>query len=63
MNVREAYGRMLSQNIHSHNDVPSYRTSATDGYAIIVNDGKSKKKILEPETTVSNNKCSIYIIS
>lgn len=63
VHVREAFGRILSHDIRSNSNVPSYRTSTAHGYAIIVNDEKSKKKILDPRTTVSYNKCSICIIN
>lgn len=60
--VFDAYGRILLEDIHSKCNVPSFKTSAKNGYAIIVNDGKNKKKILKAGT-VSDNECLTYIIN
>ncbi|XP_011257600.2 gephyrin-like isoform X2 [Camponotus floridanus] len=53
VNVLNAYDRILSEDVKSRCNIPSFRTSAKHGYAIIVNDGKNKKKILEAGSTFS----------
>lgn len=61
VSVHVACGRILSKDIYSECNVPSFRTSAKCGYAIKANDGENIKKILNAE--VSDNKYSTYIIN
>lgn len=63
MSVHDAYDKILFENIYSKCNVPSVRVSAKQGYAIIINDEKKTKKILEPGITVSDNKYYTYIIN
>lgn len=63
VDVLNAYDRILSEDVKSRCNMPSFRTSAKHGYAIIVNDGENKKKILEAGSTVSDTKYYIYIIN
>ncbi|XP_050460710.1 gephyrin-like isoform X2 [Cataglyphis hispanica] len=51
VSVHDAYGKILFENIYSKCNVPSVRVSAKQGFAIIVNDEKKTKKILEPGIT------------
>lgn len=44
--VRGALGRILSENIHSKYDLPPFRASIKDGYAVLANDGKGVRKVL-----------------
>lgn len=60
MSVRDTYGRILLKDIYTTCNVPSFRTSAKYGYAIIA-DGKKRKKIVEAKTIVSDNKCFTHI--
>ncbi|XP_070170926.1 gephyrin-like [Polyergus mexicanus] len=52
VNVHDAYGKVLLKDIYTTCNVPSFRTSAKYGYAIIV-DGKKQKKIVEAKTIFS----------
>ncbi|XP_070170928.1 gephyrin-like [Polyergus mexicanus] len=51
VSVRDAYGKMLFENVYSKCNVPSFRVSAKSGFAIITNDGKNTKKILKAGIT------------
>ncbi|XP_076276474.1 molybdenum cofactor synthesis protein cinnamon [Lasioglossum baleicum] len=46
VNVEEAYGRVLDSDLHSKYDLPPFRASIKDGYAVLANDGKGKRKVL-----------------
>lgn len=51
VSVHNAYGRVLLEDIYAKCNVPSFRTSAKYGYAIIT-DEKNRKKIVEAKTIV-----------
>ncbi|KAL6432540.1 hypothetical protein ACFW04_006837 [Cataglyphis niger] len=58
VSVHDAYGKILFENIYSECNVPSARVSAKEGFAIIINDEKKIKKILDPEiTSVQRGTC------
>lgn len=63
VNVKDAYGRILSENIYSNCDLPPFRASIKDGYAVLASDGKGRRKVLcgvKAGTAVSRiNKCSM----
>ncbi|XP_076641674.1 molybdenum cofactor synthesis protein cinnamon isoform X2 [Halictus rubicundus] len=46
VNVEEAYGRILDSDLYSKYDLPPFRASIKDGYAVLANDGKGKRKVL-----------------
>lgn len=63
VNTNDAYGRILSEVIYSNYDLPPFRASIKDGYAILASDGKGRRRVLggvKAGATVScNNKYSI----
>ena len=44
VDLKSAYGRILSKNIKSKINVPNYKNSAMDGYAVNVSDFNEKNK-------------------
>lgn len=62
VNVKDAYGRILSQNVYSNCDLPPFRASIKDGYAVLASDGKGRRRVLggvKAGAAVSrNNRCS-----
>ncbi|KYN07017.1 Gephyrin, partial [Cyphomyrmex costatus] len=47
VNVKDAYGRILSEEgIRSNCDLPPFRASIKDGYAVLANDGKGRRTVL-----------------
>ena len=44
VDLKSAYGRILSKNIKSKINVPNYKNSAMDGYAVNVGDFNDKNK-------------------
>lgn len=63
VNVKDAYGRILSEDIYSNCDLPPFRASIKDGYAVLASDGKGRRKVLcgvKAGTAVSRiKKCSM----
>ncbi|CAL1675225.1 unnamed protein product [Lasius platythorax] len=57
VSVHVACGRILSKDIYSECNVPSFRTSAKCGYAIKANDGENIKKILNAESSIEPGTC------
>jgi len=58
VNVKDAYGRILAEDIYSNCDLPPFRASIKDGYAVLASDGKGKRKVLggvKAGTAVSRN--------
>ncbi|KAG5347951.1 GEPH protein, partial [Acromyrmex charruanus] len=49
--TNNAYGRVLANNIKSSTNVPFYNTSTKHGYAVLVSDGKSKRRVLKAHLT------------
>ena len=57
VDVEMAHGRILDSDLYSKCDLPPFRASIKDGYAVISNDGKGKRKVLsgiKAGETVSN---------
>lgn len=50
--TNNAYGRILGDNIKSSANVPFYNISTKHGYAVLVSDGKSKRRVLKAHLTV-----------
>lgn len=48
--ISDAYGKISMENVYSKCNVPSFRTSSKHGYAVLVNDGKGVRKVVEPKT-------------
>ena len=46
VDLKSAYGRILSKNIKSKINVPNYKNSAMDGYAVNVSDFNEKIKLM-----------------
>ncbi|XP_011882674.1 PREDICTED: gephyrin [Vollenhovia emeryi] len=46
VNVKDAHGRILSEDIYSNCDLPPFRASIKDGYAVLASDGKGRRKVL-----------------
>ncbi|XP_077264401.1 molybdenum cofactor synthesis protein cinnamon [Temnothorax americanus] len=46
VNVKDAYGRILSEDIYSYCNLPPFRASIKDGYAVLASDGKGRRKVL-----------------
>lgn len=44
--LHEAHGRVLSSYILSKCDLPPFRASIKDGYAVLASDGKGRRKVL-----------------
>lgn len=44
--VKDACGRILHWDIHSNCDLPPFRASIKDGYAVLASDGKGKRTVL-----------------
>lgn len=51
VSVHDAYGRILYEDVYSICNVPPFRTSAKNGYAINTNDGINVKNVLQEETS------------
>ncbi|XP_011067335.1 PREDICTED: gephyrin-like [Acromyrmex echinatior] len=49
--TNNAYSRVLADNIKSSTNVPFYNTSTKHGYAVLVSDGKSKRRVLKAHLT------------
>lgn len=63
INLKDAYGRVLSgESIRSNCNLPPFRASIKDGYAVLASDGKGKRTVLcgvKAGTAVScNSRCS-----
>ncbi|XP_018364524.1 PREDICTED: uncharacterized protein LOC108762160 [Trachymyrmex cornetzi] len=52
--TNNAYGRILADHIESSEDVPFYDTSTKHGYAVLVSDGKSKRRVLKAHLTFAD---------
>ncbi|KAL6267462.1 hypothetical protein P5V15_000538 [Pogonomyrmex californicus] len=46
VNVKDAYGRILYENVYSECDLPPFRASIKDGYAVLASDGKGRRTVL-----------------
>lgn len=44
--LEKCYGRILDGDLYSKYDLPPFRASIKDGYAVLANDGKGKRKVL-----------------
>ncbi|XP_071644037.1 gephyrin-like [Temnothorax longispinosus] len=47
--IKDAYGRVLCENVHPNCCVPPFRTSYKHGYAVSVKDGKGLRRVQEGE--------------
>jgi len=66
VNVKDAYGRILSEDVYSNCDLPPFRASIKDGYAVLASDGKGKRKVLggvKAGTAVSRNNIFVMHIA
>lgn len=46
VNINNCYGRILTKNIHANCNLPPFRASIKDGYAVLASDGKGIRKVL-----------------
>ncbi|XP_070155978.1 gephyrin [Polyergus mexicanus] len=46
INANDAYGRILSECVYSNCDLPPFRASIKDGYAVLASDGKGSRRVL-----------------
>jgi gephyrin len=46
INISDAQGRILYQNVKSYINLPPFRASIKDGYAVLASDGKGKRRVL-----------------
>ncbi|NP_001122752.1 molybdenum cofactor synthesis protein cinnamon isoform X1 [Nasonia vitripennis] len=46
VNIWDAFGRVLAETVFSPCDLPPFRASIKDGYAVIAKDGKGKRMVL-----------------
>lgn len=46
VNTKDAYGRILANDVYSFCDLPPFRASIKDGYAVLASDGKGRRKVL-----------------
>lgn len=44
--LERCHGRILDGDLYSKYDLPPFRASIKDGYAVLANDGKGKRKVL-----------------
>lgn len=52
MKTNDAYGRIIAKDVYSPINVPSCKTSARHGYAVLTSDGKDVRKVLKAQVTV-----------
>ncbi|XP_029675933.1 gephyrin [Formica exsecta] len=45
INANDAYGRILWENVYSNCDLPPFRASIKDGYAVLASDGKGIRRV------------------
>jgi len=45
--LNDAYGRILYENVESIYNLPPFNTSTKHGYAVLVTDGKGLRKVLQ----------------
>ncbi|XP_046486911.1 gephyrin isoform X1 [Neodiprion pinetum] len=46
INVWDSYGRVITDDIYAYCDLPPFRASIKDGYAVIASDGKGLRQVL-----------------
>lgn len=46
VNVKNAFHRILREDVYSFCHLPPFRASVKDGYAILASDGKGRRKVL-----------------
>ncbi|XP_058797567.1 gephyrin [Phymastichus coffea] len=46
INIWESFGRVLAETVYSPCNLPPFRASIKDGYAVIAKDGKGRKQVL-----------------
>lgn len=51
--LSDAYGRILCENVESTCNLPPFKVTSKHGYAVLATDGKSLRKVLNVENTVS----------
>lgn len=44
--LERCHGRILDDDLYSKYDLPPFRASIKDGYAVLANDGTGKRKVL-----------------
>lgn len=44
--LEKSHNRILDGDLYSKYDLPPFRASIKDGYAVLANDGKGKRKVL-----------------
>lgn len=44
--LEKVHGKILNGNLYSKYDLPPFRASIKDGYAVLANDGKGRRKVL-----------------
>lgn len=44
--ITDAYGRVLIDDVFSSYNLPPFRASIKDGYAVLASDGKGRRKVL-----------------
>lgn len=57
LSIWDAYGRVITDDIYAYCDLPPFRASIKDGYAVLASDGKGPRQVLggmEAGQTVSN---------
>ena len=63
--LEKSHNRILDGDLYSKYDLPPFRASIKDGYAVLANDGKGKRKVLsgiKAGDTVSNIVKIFYIL-
>ena len=46
VSVKNAFNRILREDVYSNCHLPPFRASVKDGYAILASDGKGRRKVL-----------------
>lgn len=63
--LEKSHNRILDGDLYSKYDLPPFRASIKDGYAVLANDGKGKRRVLsgiKAGDTVSNIVKIFYIL-
>ncbi|XP_011647838.1 gephyrin-like [Pogonomyrmex barbatus] len=55
VNINDAHGRILAEDIYSEHNVPTFRTAAKHGYAVLASDKRGIRKILRKDSKKNPN--------
>lgn len=58
VNIKNAHGRVLAKDVHSSCNLPPFRASIKDGYAVLASDGKGERIVLGGVTAGTKVSCN-----